>query len=49
MKKSEILQFQISQINLEIQKYQNQINQLQSQIDAMDQFVKDHRVIESMD
>ena len=42
MKKLDILQFQISQINLEIQKYQNQINQLQSQIDAMDQFVKDH-------
>lgn len=42
MKKLDILQFQISQINPEIQKYQNQLNQLQSQMDAMDQFVKDH-------
>lgn len=42
MKKLEILQFQISRLNLEIQKYQNQLDQLQSQIEAMDQFVKEH-------
>lgn len=48
MKKLDILQFQISQINLEIQKYQSQLNQLQSQIDAMDQFVKDHPLLDEL-
>ena len=42
MKKLEILQFQISRLNLEIQKYQDIIDQLQSQIETMDQFVKEH-------
>ena len=42
MKKLEILQFQISRLNQEIQKCQDQLNQLQSQIETMDQFIKEH-------
>ena len=42
MKKLEILQFQITRVNLEIQKCQDQLNQLQSQLDTMDQFIKEH-------
>ena len=42
MKKLEILQFQISRLNLEIQNYQDILDQLQSQIETMDQFIKEH-------